>query len=59
MKSIRHFFVKNKQRKDFNAKISTQVLNRKELEEKAIEGAKKAVKDYRRVFERLAEYDKT
>lgn len=32
---------------------------RAELEKKAVEGAKKAVKDYRRVFERLAEYDRT
>jgi|GEM_PF-3508340 len=29
-----------------------------ELERKAVEGAHKALKDYGRVFERLAEYDK-
>ncbi|MEK7481975.1 MAG: hypothetical protein AAB607_01340 [Patescibacteria group bacterium] len=34
-------------------------IERKELEKKVIEGAQKALKEYRRVFERLAEYDKT
>ncbi|MBI3589628.1 MAG: hypothetical protein HY093_04435 [Candidatus Liptonbacteria bacterium] len=34
-------------------------IEREELEKKAVEGAKKAVKEYRRVFERLAEYDRT
>lgn len=34
-------------------------VTRKELEEKAVQGAKKAVEEYRRVFERLAEYDRT
>ena len=33
--------------------------SRKELEKKVIEGAKLALKDYRKVFERLAEYDRT
>lgn len=28
------------------------------LEKKAIEGAEKAVREYRRVFERLAEFDR-
>lgn len=32
---------------------------RENLEKRAIEGAKNAVTKYRRVFERLAEYDKT
>jgi hypothetical protein len=31
---------------------------RKDLERTVIEGAEKAVKEHRRVFERLAEYDK-
>ncbi len=34
-------------------------LKREELEKKAVEGAKKAIKEYRQVFERLAEYDRT
>ncbi len=33
-------------------------MERKKLEKKVITGAKKAMKEYRRVFERLAEYDK-
>lgn len=32
--------------------------DRGRLEQKAIEGAHKALKEYRRVFERLAEYDR-
>lgn len=31
---------------------------KKVLEKRAIKGAKKAIKEYRRVFERLAEYDR-
>ena len=31
---------------------------RKELEKRVIEGAERALKDYRKVFERLAEYDR-
>lgn len=34
-------------------------VQRKELERKAVEGAKKAVREYHRVFERLAEYART
>lgn len=34
-------------------------LERKELEKKVIEGANKALKEYGRVFERLAEHDRT
>lgn len=34
-------------------------LRRKELEKKVIKGIQKVLKEYRRVFERLAEYDKT
>ena len=32
---------------------------REDLEQKVVEGAKKAIKEYGRVFERLAEYDRT
>jgi hypothetical protein len=32
--------------------------SRKELEKRVIEGAKLALKDYKKVFERLAEYDR-
>ncbi len=31
---------------------------RKQLEQKAVKGAKKALNEYRRVFERLAEFDR-
>lgn len=34
-------------------------LSEEQLKKKAVEGAKKAVKEYGRVFERLAEYDRT
>ena len=54
MKRIIGFF-KNKVGK---AKKLERELNRKELEKKAVIGAQKAVKEYRRVFERLAEYDR-
>jgi hypothetical protein len=33
-------------------------ISRQELEVKAIEGVHKGLKEYRRVFERLAEYDR-
>ena len=36
-----------------------EVLRREQLEKRAVEGAKKAVREYRRVFERLSEYDRT
>lgn len=40
-------------------KESSAKKRRKALEAKAVAGAQKAVKEYRRVFERLAEYDRT
>lgn len=52
MRKIIEFFKREKQEK------SRPPLGREELEKKAVEGAKKAVKEYRRVFERLAEYDR-
>lgn len=55
MKKMFKFF---KSKKTGDRKKST-VLQRDELEKKVVEGAKKAVKEYRRVFERLAEYDRT
>ncbi|HUD03007.1 MAG TPA: hypothetical protein VMR46_03295 [Candidatus Paceibacterota bacterium] len=36
----------------------TNAISRRELEVKAKKGATKAIKEYRRVFERLAEYDR-
>lgn len=45
--------------KIFSKDHNNKKLSREELEKRAIEGAKRAVKDYRRVFERLAEYDRT
>ena len=45
----------------FKKKVSTGrviVPDRKDLDRKAVEGAEKAVREYRRVFERLAEYDR-
>ncbi|OGY96911.1 MAG: hypothetical protein A2122_01425 [Candidatus Liptonbacteria bacterium GWB1_49_6] len=50
---------KNPQKRITTHKIeSGKQITRKELEQKAIRGAEKAVKEYRRVFERLAEYDR-
>lgn len=40
-------------------KRGAKMRERKELERKAIEGAKRAVKEYKEVFDWLAEYDKT
>ena len=34
-------------------------LTRKEIEQKAVEGAKKVLREYRGLFERLAQYDRT
>jgi len=45
--------------KFFKRANSSQQTDRQILEKKAVQGAKKAVKEYRRVFERLAEYDRT
>lgn len=39
--------------------ITVQSIERKQLEKKVVEGAQKALKEYGRVFERLAEYDRT
>ena len=39
-------------------KKSSERLQGEALEKKAVEGAEKAVREYRRVFERLAEYDR-
>jgi hypothetical protein len=54
MKKIVKFFKKDKKEKK-----TQPVLKRADLERKAVEGAEKAVQEYRRVFERLAEYDRT
>lgn len=43
----------------FSRKEKSQTLKRKNLEKKAVEAAQEAVVKYRRVFERLAEYDRT
>lgn len=40
-------------------KKATKTDERKELERKAVEGAKRAVREHRAVFDRLAEYDRT
>lgn len=54
MKKIFNFFVKKKKGEEKKAPI----LKRADLEKKVVEGARKTVKQYRRVFERLAEYDR-
>ena len=41
-----------------NKPVQKAIPTREELEKKVVEGAKKAVQDYRAVFERLAEYDR-
>lgn len=43
----------------FRKEQSQKELNKKELEKKVVEGAHKALKEYGRVFKRLAEYDRT
>ncbi|MBI3638164.1 hypothetical protein HY227_00265 [Candidatus Wolfebacteria bacterium] len=40
-------------------KTEEKPARKKELEKKVVEGAKKALKEYGRVFERLAEHDRT
>jgi len=50
MKKLREIFKKNAK--------EAPVQSRVELDQKAVEGAEKAVREYRRVFERLAEYDR-
>lgn len=40
------------------AKPATPAQKRAAVDRKAVEGAEKAVREYRRVFERLAEYDR-
>lgn len=54
---MKKLFAVSKGNKKNPSKHHEQV-SRTEIEKKAIEGAKKAVKDYGRVFERLAEYDR-
>jgi len=47
--------------KSFVSKKAAQngaIKDRQQLEEKAVRGARKAVTEYRRVFDRLAEYDR-
>ena len=48
------FWKKKEQKRPINEESKHQ----KELEKKVIEGAQKALGEYRRVFERLAEFDK-
>ena len=54
MKNLFKFFNKKKAEKS-----SPAPLKREELEKKVGEAAEKVGRDYRRVFERLAEYDRT
>ena len=58
MKEILKFFKLRTAPASKRAKINVQ-QEQEALEKKAVEGAKKAVKEYRRVFDRLAEYDRT
>ncbi|MFH1393192.1 MAG: hypothetical protein ABIG73_02330 [Patescibacteria group bacterium] len=48
--------------KIFNKKQSDKTVieseSRLELEKKVVKGAEKAVKEYKKVFERIAEFDK-
>lgn len=46
------------ERKEVIVVSKTNAITRRELEVKAIEGAARAIKEYGRVFERLAEYDR-
>ena len=49
-------FLKKKEQKHV---ILESAKHQKELEKKVIEGAQKVLGEYRRVFERLAEFDRT
>lgn len=54
----------NKFKKFWNSKISSHKksavsYDRKALEQRVEKGTERAVKEYRRAFERLAEYDRT
>lgn len=45
---------------DEHARLANKVTqSKKELEQKVVEGAKRALKEYKKVFERLAEYDRS
>ena len=52
--SMRFFSKKQKAKKPSNSKDS----KKEDIEKKAVEGAKKALKEYQGVFRRLAEYDR-
>ena len=52
MKKLIHQIFSKKQQKPPRA-------SKEEINRLAVEGAKKAVNEYRQVFERLAEYDRT
>ena len=54
IKKIKNIFFRKEETAPKNKK-----LNKEELERKVVEGAKKAVEEYRGVFDRLAEYDRT
>ena len=45
-------------KKEQKRQINEEKKHKKDLEKKVIEGAQKALGEYRRVFERLAEFDK-
>ena len=45
--------------KGFKASLRNKTPTRKEVEDRVSEGATKALKEYRRTFEKLAEYDRT
>ncbi len=51
-KLLARMFSANKQPKQ------NKKQDRKELEKRVVQGAEKALKDYRQVFERLSDYDR-
>lgn len=57
MEKILNFFRKSKKERDVPTKNPRE--EKEYLERKVVEGAQKAVEEYRGVFERLAKYDRT
>ena len=58
MSMFKKIFKKIYRRKQLT-EITTEQKSRYELEKKVVEGAEKALREYRGVFERIAEFDRT
>ena len=58
MKDFLKKFLRSSQDGAYTIPKNEKQISREDLEAKAIRGAEKALKEYKRVFERLAEYDR-